>query len=151
MWFSQANQKLQNFSETFEALVMKLLCWFDAILFIRLYFDAEYIRRSFYCYCNTKMVWMIYSDLCSANSKSCKLLKHVSNGNITNSLKQKLASPFIDSYLNWNVKSRMKISSSQMKGNKDVNLKYEFWKSIMNYIWSTMNIDNYKNIILKTY
>ena len=69
---------------------------------------------------------MIYSDLCSANSKSCKLLKHVSNGNITNSLKQNLASPFIDSYLNWNVKSRMKISSSQMKGNKDVNLKYEF-------------------------
>ena len=99
----------RNISDTFEALVMKLLCWFDAILFIRLYFDAEYIRRSFYCYCNTKMVWMIYSDLCSANSKSCKLLKHVSNGNIPNSLKQKLASPFIESYLNPNVKRRMKI------------------------------------------
>ena len=68
---------------------------------------------------------MIYSDLCSANSKSCKLLKHVSNGNITNSLKQKLVSPFIDSYLNWNVKSGMKILIKPNKGNMDVNLKYE--------------------------
>ena len=110
------------------------VCRFDAILFIRLYIDVEYIRRSFYWYCNTKMVWMIYSDLCSANSKSCKLLKHVSNGNITNSLKQKLVSPFIDSYLNWNVKSGMKILIKPNKGNMDINLKYELWKIYQLYL-----------------